>query len=425
MIEAGILKSRDQGRSRTLLFVICVICYAFGGYYSTLMPVYLPVVVRELMGDAGFAELGEVSAYIGSMFLLGWMIGGILFGFLGDHFGRIKAFVFAVALYSVLNILISFTHNWLLVVLLRFISGLGVGGTLVLATILVAEVWPPKSRAIALGFLAVTFPVGIIFTGIANNIFGDWRMAFLPGIIPLIASFAALAFLNESQEWTSLKKQSGNSNQPGRYLALFDRANKKNIIHGSLIFGAMLIGLWAIFSWMPTWVQSLFPDPEMGQKERGITMMLLGSGGIIGGSFSGYLINFLGYKKTLLIAFAGCFVMCFLLFKTNQSFSPVIYIESAFLALFFGISQGSLSSYLPALFPTAIRATATGFCLNIGRLATATVVFFVGALVSVLGGYGNAVLVFSITFLIGFAVTLFSAEAKPHSETDLILTENL
>ena len=149
-------------------------------------------------------------------------------------------------------------------------------------------------------------------------------------------------------------------------------------------------------------------------------MMLLGGGGIIGGAFSGFLINYLGYKRTLLIAFAGSFFMCFLLFKTNQVFSEIIYLESALLAVFFGISQGALSSYLPELFPTHIRSTATGFCFNIGRLATAAVVFFVGTLVTVLGGYGNAVLVFSITFLIGFAVTLLSPEARPHTEATIV-----
>lgn len=410
--------------SRNLLFAICVICYAFGGYFSTLMPVYLPVVVKELMADVSADDLNEVSAYIGSMFLLGWTFGGILFGFLGDHIGRIRAFVIAVSLYAVLNILISFSDSWQIVILLRFFSGLGVGGTLVLATILVAEIWPAKSRAIALGILAVTFPVGIISTGIANNFFSDWRMAFLPGFIPLAAAFTALILIRESKEWIQLKQESLDTEQPSKYLALFESHNKKNLIQGSLIFGSMIIGLWAIFSWMPTWVQSLFPDPGSGQNERGTVMILLGSGGILGGISSGFLINYMGYRKTLLLAFAGCFIMCFLIFKTNQVFSVVIYPETALLALFFGISQGALSSYLPELFPTKVRATATGFCFNIGRLATAFVVFFVGALVTALGGYGNAVLVFSITFIIGLVVTFYSSEAVAHSDSNLSLKKN-
>jgi hypothetical protein len=80
------------------------------------------------------------------------------------------------------------------------------------------------------------------------------------------------------------------------------------------------------------------------------------------------------------------------------------------MAFFFGISQGALSVYIPSLFPTKVRASATGFCFNIGRLFTATVVFFIGALVTFLGGYGNAVFIFSFIFLIGLITTFFSKE---------------
>ncbi len=74
----------------------------------------------------------------------------------------------------------------------------------------------------------------------------------------------------------------------------------------------------------------------------------------------------------------------------------------------FGISQGLLSVYIPLLFPVSIRATATGFCFNIGRIFTATAVLFVGVLVTVLGGYSNALFIFSLVFAIGLIVTIFS-----------------
>ena len=90
-----------------------------------------------------------------------------------------------------------------------------------------------------------------------------------------------------------------------------------------------------------------------------------------------------------------------------MTFSPVIFAEIAILALFFGASQGVLSAYIPQLFHTGIRATATGFCFNIGRLFTGTAVLFIGVLVTKLGGYGNSIFVFSTVFIIGFFVVLF------------------
>src|SRR5690606_33897291 len=149
-----------------------------------------------------------------------------------------------------------------------------------------------------------------------------------------------------------------------------------------------------------------------GQQQRGLLMMLLGGGGIVGGIVGGFLANALGRRRSLLIAFAGAFVASFLLFKTNDAFTPVIYAEAALLALFFGISQGILTAYVPELFPTAVRSTATGVCFNAGRVVTAAAVFFVGVLVPVLGGYGNAVFVFSLTYVLGFVATLFGEETK-------------
>ena len=115
---------------------------------------------------------------------------------------------------------------------------------------------------------------------------------------------------------------------------------------------------------------------------------------------------------SLIVTFLGCASVSFVLFLTNRSFSPIVYAEMAVLSLFFGISQGALSSYIPQLFPTVIRATATGFCFNIGRFFTATSVFFVGAMVAFFGGLSNALLTFSVAFLVALAAVYKSKERK-------------
>ena len=115
----------------------------------------------------------------------------------------------------------------------------------------------------------------------------------------------------------------------------------------------------------------------------------------------------------LIASFVVCFLMAFLLFKTNSSFSPIIFAEIAVLALFFGASQGILSLYIPALFPAAIRASATGFCFNIGRVLTALAVLFAGVLVDVLGGYGNSLFIFSLVFLPGLFAVVFIKNIQP------------
>ena len=69
-----------------------------------------------------------------------------------------------------------------------------------------------------------------------------------------------------------------------------------------------------------------------------------------------------------------------------------------------------MSVYIPELFPVKIRATATGFCFNAGRVFTAIAVLFVGVLVTELGGYSNSLFAFSLIFLIGLVCTFFAPE---------------
>ena len=381
-------------------FALCAVAYLFGGTASTLMATYLPVVVPQLLGEqATEARLNEVSAWIGATFLYGWMAGGLAFGPVADRFGRVRALVIATALCGLAMLATALVPGVPALLVARLLTGAGVGGVLLVSTVYLAEVWPQSSRPVALGVLATLFPVGIVVTGALAGGLADWHLAFGVGVIPLAIAGLMVVFLPESGVWKSGRTR--------RSPTLFDVENRPNVLVGALIFGSVLIGLWGIFSWIPTWVQSLLPPGESGQSERGATMLLLGAGGILGSVASGFLVKAFGPRRTLLLTFGGCMGASGLLFLTNQTVTPVVYAELALLSLFFGISQGALSSYVPNLFPVSIRGTATGFCFNVGRLVTATLVLFVGALVTSLGGYGNALTLFSAGFIVAFTAIWF------------------
>jgi len=308
----------------------------------------------------------------------------------------------SIGLFGLFTILVSFAKSWEVILFLRFFCGFGVGGMLVINNTLLSEIWPARSRAVFIGILSIGFPVGIFSSGAVNYLVPGWREGFLFGVLPLALSALAIWILRESEAWKASKDLKEENKIRRNVLE-----HRKDIINGSVIFGSMLIGLWAIFSWVPTWVQSLLAGSD-GQRERGISMMLLGAGGLSGGFVSGWVANALGTRKAMLLCFAGVFILSFLLFKMNSSFTTVTVIEIAMLSFMFGISQGLLAVYIPQLFPVSIRAMATGFCFNVGRFVTAAVVFFVGALVTTLGGYGNSLFTFSFIFLFGFTVLIFS-----------------
>lgn len=393
--------------SKWIAFALCFVSYTLSGTVSTLMSVYLPVAVPELQGRAVTeAEMGKIGAYVNALFLYGWMFGGLLFGVISDQIGRVKSLTLVTALYGVATCLVTIAPDFPTLLALRFITGMGIGGVLLISTVYISEIWEQKNRAVMLGILAVCFPVGIVASGSLNLFFANWRTAFGIGIVPVIAALLIYLLAPESNSWQHIKSS------PKSEAAIFDKDNRPNLISGSIIFGSVLIGLWGIFSWLPTWAQSLLHGSSDGQKERGLLMILLGIGGIIGGILSGLLINRFGKTKTLSATFLGLVLACCLLFLTNKTFTNIIYIETALLSFCFGISQGALSSYITELFPVSLRGTATGFCFNVGRFFTATAVFFIGSLVTVLGGFGNALLVFSLPFLVALVTVWRSRHSK-------------
>ncbi|MDQ3292742.1 MAG: MFS transporter [Bacteroidota bacterium] len=401
-------QDRTGQRYRTLLFLLCFISSALGGTVSTLMAVYLPVVITDLQVGASFTVGSDISAYINAMFIFGWAFGGFSWGLISDKFGRKRALLFAIAFYGLFTVATGLSPTWSAVVVSRFLSGFGVGGVLVVSFTLLNEVWPARTRAIYTGILSIAFPVGIFSAGLLNYTVASWRAGFLIGLMPLILALLGIWFVKESDKWLAYCRE--NQTSEPHLTSLFSATHRSSLLRGSLTFGAMLIGLWAIFSWLPTWVQSLIATDA--PHERGLSMMFLGMGGLSGGFLSGWLIRFLGLRQSLVLCFGVCTVVSFVLFKTNLAFTPIIYIEILVLALFFGLSQGVLSVYIPQLFPTGIRSTATGFCFNIGRLFTASAVLLVGILVSTLGGYGNAIFLFSLVFLVGLLVVLFLKDKR-------------
>src|ERR1700710_2062880 len=96
-------------RSLAIAFIICYISIMFSGISSMLMSVYLPVAVKDLLGNVTDERMNYISAYINSIFIFGSMFGGFAWGFICDKIGRSKAVIFSTALYALFTILTAFS----------------------------------------------------------------------------------------------------------------------------------------------------------------------------------------------------------------------------------------------------------------------------------------------------------------------------
>ncbi|MDX1921077.1 MAG: MFS transporter, partial [Candidatus Caenarcaniphilales bacterium] len=145
------------GKYHIVVFVCCWLGGIFDGMDSTLMSVVLPSAISELIGSTDKLQVSQIGSYVGAIFLLGWTAGGVVFGYIGDKFGRVKSMIFSILLYAMFTGLSGLAQNWPQLACCRFLTGLGIGGELVSIATFLAEVWPERSRAIAVGALITSY----------------------------------------------------------------------------------------------------------------------------------------------------------------------------------------------------------------------------------------------------------------------------
>jgi MFS family permease len=415
------------GKYHLMVFMGCWLGGIFDGMDSTLMSVVMPTAIGELVGSSDKAVIGPVAAYVTSIFLMGWMTGGILFGIIGDKLGRVRSMVFSILLYAIFTGLAGLTHDWHQLALCRFLTGLGIGGELVSISTFLTEVWPSRSRALAIGVLITSYQAGVFIAGSINTVFHDWRASFWIGALPaLLVIFMRMA-MRESDRWVAARERRQQSQEKSSHLQeLFKKRHAKSLLVGGLAFGGLLVGYWASLAWIPLWIQDLLHNTGSG-NERGIATMYQGIGAMMGCGLAGVFSNWIGRRATIILSSLGCLGASALLFLTNTTFSPAIYWESSILGFFIGLIQAVMYIYLPELFPTLVRASGTGFCLNVGRFVTAIAVFYVGDLLKLvvshnlaqvllgnplLSAYGVAAFLFSLAYLVAVIAALFGDETR-------------
>ena len=155
-------------------------------------------------------KVDEYSGYATSIFMIGWAIGGIFFGILGDKVGRARTMLLTVLCYSLFTGLSALSRGVWDFAFYRFLTGLGVGGQFAVGVAMVAEVMPDRSRPSALGWLQALSAVGNMMaatTGIVLGqleergiVSGAWKIMFLVGLAPAVNPSAGKVPLVEGMD---------------------------------------------------------------------------------------------------------------------------------------------------------------------------------------------------------------------------------
>lgn len=388
------------------------------------------------------ARLAEFGSYTTSVFLVGWAVGGLLFGALGDRFGRARMLSVCVLLYSLCTGLSSFSTGFFDFCCYRFITGMGVGGVFGLVVALVADSVPDRTRAPALGLLQSLSTVGNLMAGLIGMAIGlaaarqmlpgtlqPWQMMFLVGAIPAFLCVFIIGRLKEPAKWVEARADGARRGiKFGSYGSLLRHPTwSKHAWLGLIMCGAGIIGLWGIGNFHPTIVRSIIAQHLAGEHLSAeamahqkaywgsVGLLLQNIGGFTGMMCLAKVAQVKGRKFAFGLAITLSFLSTVLVFKFMREISDMYWMIPLM-----GFGQLSVFAvyaiYLPELFPTSLRSTGTSFCYNFGRIAAATAPFTVGRITASLGGdteaFRSAGLWVSLVLLLGLVVLPFLPETK-------------
>ncbi|NBX59581.1 MAG: MFS transporter [Opitutaceae bacterium] len=384
----------------------------------------------------------EYGPYTTSIFLVGWAIGGLIFGALGDKYGRAKMLSWTILLYSLSTGLSSFSTGFFDFCVYRFITGLGVGGVFGLAVALVADTVPDRSRAPALGLLQSlstwgNLAAGLIGIGLsalaAQHLlpFGlaHWQAMFLIGALPAFLCVLVMRQLQEPPKWVEAKAAGEKRGiKFGSYASLLRHPKwSKHAWLGLIACSAGIIGLWGIGNFHPkivgdivekTFAALQLSPAEIADKKsywRSVGLLLQNLGGFLGMLSLAKLAQIWGRRPAFALALLLSFLSTLLVFKFMRQLSDLYWMLPIM-----GFGQlsvfGVYAIYLPELFPTSLRSTGTSFCYNVGRFLAATAPFTISQITKRLGGdiegFRTAGMWVSLVLLIGIAVLPFLPETK-------------
>jgi len=354
-------------------------------------------------------------------FLLGAAFGGLVFGWLGDWAGRVNSMGLSILCYSLFAGLAYFSITPEQLLLLRFISAMGVGGMWPTGVSLASEAWSDVSRPMLAGLLGTAANVGIVVLSVITYYIAltpdEWRWVLLVGASPAVLGVFVLAMVPESPAWLEAQGKPADSKPAGSMQTLFAPPLLWITLLGIAIGTIPLLGGWGVTNWFISWTEQVNGVAEY--KPRALAAIMRAGGACIGSLFGGYLASLLGRRTTyFLIALSSFGLSEYVYLQMNPampSFFWGVFVVGLVSTIFFGW----LPLCLPELFPTHARATGAGISFNFGRILTAVGVLATGALTAYFNeNYQRAGAVMSFIYAAGMIVILFAPDTTGKKLTD-------
>jgi MFS family permease len=385
------------------------------GYFVDIYDLILFGIVRiPSLKEMGLspAEITTVGADILNMQMAGMLIGGILWGVLGDKKGRLSVLLGSIILYSAANFLNGFVQDVNSYMALRFIAGIGLAGELGAGVTLVAEILPKEIRGYGTMMIATVGVTGAVAANFIAQHF-DWRTAYIIGGVLGFALLLLRVGILESAIFKNLKEK---NIKRGNFFSLFTDKQLFAKYSKSIIIGLPLwycVGILILFS------------PEFA-KEFGISgvnagnaIMLCYIGLTVGDFGSGYISQKIKSRKIAIAGFMLSALVLSIMYGTLSGASSTMFYLVCFLI---GVSCGYWALFITVAaeqFGTNIRSTAASTVPNFVRGMVVPMSAGFIALKPSFGLLGAAAIVGALVFAAGL-IALWKLEETFHKDLDYI-----
>src|SRR5260221_1036338 len=348
--------------------------------FDVLLYSNVQVHVMQALGIHFKAIAGLPNAFM----LLASGIGGVLFGFIADRIGRTKALMLSILTYSVCSLGSGLSKSIYVLIVFRFLLGLGMGGEWNTGATLVAETWPMHLRARAISIVQSAWAWGLAAAALAAWIVVDklhlnWRVAFFIGVLPALVTLWIRKSVPESEMWKQQRAE-----QPGKapFSEIFSPSLRKSAIVLLLMNVFGLFAWWGLFSWMPPYLTT-----PVAKGGRGLTLGLLNTTTLLvvlnlAGMFPGYLVygwvaDRLGRRRSLVV-YTLCAALLIPAYAAARA--PWLIMVFGTLVAFFGTGFFAGSGIVGSeIFPTRVRSRALGFTYNGARALSCVAPYTIGA----------------------------------------------
>jgi MFS family permease len=425
---------RSLNRSQWNTLIASNLGWLFDGYETYALVISVGVALRQLLDPSQYSQIPVYAGTVIALTLLGWGIGGLIGGVIADYLGRKRTMMLAILSYAIMTGLSAFAWDWLSFAVMRFLVGVAIGSEWVTGTSIVAELWPDKNRGKGVGLMQMGFGIGFFLASVAWFFInpmgpGAWRTMFLIGVLPALLTLWIRRAIPESDKWerVSAERQAASArassgatlSEKEQALARFTIAElfadpqvRQRIILAFLMSLASTFAFWGISAWTPPYVAAAAAKAGLPPQQWASYAAMANNGAaILGYAAFGFFADSIGRKATTIAYVALAFLSVPMVFLWSHDLTIILW-ATAFSGAFVSGQYTWMAAWLPELFPTRVRATATAFVFNTPRLIAWTGPLISGWLIANFGGFSTAAVAIACIYILSLAAAPFLPETK-------------